>query len=245
MKNILIIGATSAIAQEFARVALRKGDRLFLVARNSKKLQTITQDFQIRHSTKVGSLVADLNDFSRHETIVATAIKEMGGVDIVLVAHGALGDQRAAEKDFALAEQEFKTNFLSVISLLTPVAAYFEKQRSGIIAVISSVAGDRGRQSNFIYGSAKGGLSIYLAGLRNRLFASGVKVLTIKPGFVDTPMTAHLKKGLLFASAHKVATGIYRAIERGKDVVYLPGFWFWIMLVIRLVPERIFKRLKL
>ena len=166
-------------------------------------------------------------------------------MDTVLIAHGTLGNQRAAESDFALAELEYRTNFLSVVSLLTPIAAYLENKHSGTIAVISSVAGDRGRQSNFIYGSAKGALSIYLAGLSNRLFSSGVKVITIKPGFVDTPMTAHLKKSFLFACPNKVAAGIYRAIEKGNDVVYLPYFWGWIMLLIRLLPENVFKRLKL
>lgn len=245
MRKTLIIGATSAIAREFAQLALTKGDRVFLVARNADKLQAIARDFEIRHAVRIFSLAADLNDFSRHEMILTAAAKDLDGLDTVLVAHGTLGDQREAERNYALAEQEYRTNFLSVVSFLTPAASFFEHQRGGTIAVISSVAGDRGRQSNFIYGSAKGALSIYLAGLRNRLYASGVKVITVKPGFVDTPMTAHLKKGPLFASARTVAAGIYQAIERGKDVVYLPGFWFWIMLVIRLVPERIFKRLKL
>jgi short-subunit dehydrogenase len=156
-----------------------------------------------------------------------------------------LGDQRAAELDFKLAELTYKTNLLSVVSMLTPVAAYFAAEKRGTIAVISSVAGDRGRQSNFIYGSAKGGLSLYLEGLRNRLHPSGVRVLTIKPGFVDTPMTAHLRRGALFASPERVATDISRAIERGRSVLYTPAFWFWIMAAIRLTPEVLFKRLKL
>lgn len=245
MRNILIIGATSAIAQEFISLGLAKGDHLFLVARNSDNLRVLVQDFQIRYGERVPFLIADLNDFAGHEMILSAALKELGTVDTVLVAHGTLGNQATAERDFGAAELEYRTNFLSVVSLLTLVAATFEAQRRGTIAVISSVAGDRGRQSNYIYGSAKGALSIYLAGLRNRLFASGVKVVTIKPGFVDTPMTAHLKKGVLFASARKVAAGIYAAIERDKDVVYLPFFWRWIMLIIRLIPERIFKRFKL
>ena len=169
----------------------------------------------------------------------------MGELDTVLIAHGLLGDQRASERDFKLAEQAYKTNFLSVVSMLTPISAYFEVQRRGTIAVISSVAGERGRQSNFIYGSAKAGLSVYLAGLRNRLYPSGVTVLTIKPGFVDTPMTAHLRKTALFASPEKVAREISRAIERRRSVLYSPAIWFWIMAVIRLIPEPVFKRLKL
>jgi short-subunit dehydrogenase len=129
--------------------------------------------------------------------------------------------------------------------MLTPIADFFEKQKHGVITVISSVAGDRGRQSNYIYGSAKAGLSVYLDGLRNRLYSAGVAVVTIKPGFVDTPMTAHLKKGFLFASPEKVARDILRAIEKRKCVVYTPWFWRWIMFVIKSIPETIFRKLKL
>jgi len=245
MNRILIIGATSAIAQAFARLHAPRGDELFLVARNSAKLQVLAADLQVRGVKRVGTMVADANDFERHGPMLDAARRELGDVDTVLIAHGVLGDQRAAERDFKLAEEAYKTNLLSVVSMLTPIAAYFESQRCGTIAVISSVAGDRGRQSNFIYGSAKGGLSLYLAGLRNRLHSSGVTVLTIKPGFVDTPMTAHLRKGALFASPEKVARDISIAIERRKSVLYTPAIWFWIMAVIRLMPETVFKRLKL
>lgn len=245
MSRILIIGATSAIAQAFARLRVPRGDELFLVARDAARLQVLAADLQVRGAKMIGTLAMDANDFERHGRMFEAARRELGDVDIVLVAHGVLGDQKAAERDFGLAEQTYKTNLLSVVSMLTPMAAYFETRRRGLIAVISSVAGERGRQSNFIYGSTKGGLSLYLAGLRNRLHPSGVTVLTIKPGFVDTPMTAHLRKGLLFASPDRVARDISRAIEREKNVLYTPGFWFWIMAVIRLIPESVFKRLKL
>ncbi len=245
MSRILIIGATSAIAQAFARLRVPRGDEMFLVARDPAKLQILAADLQVRGAKKIGMLAADANDFERHGPMLEAAQRALGGMDTVLIAHGVLGDQKAAERDFKLAEQSYKTNFLSVVSILTPISAYFEAQRRGMIAVISSVAGERGRQSNFIYGSAKGGLSLYLAGLRNRLYRSGVTVLTIKPGFVDTPMTAHLRKGRLFASPEKVARDISRAIAEGRDVLYTPAFWFWIMAVIRLIPETVFKRLKL
>ena len=245
MSRVLIIGATSAIAQAFARLRVPRGDELFLVARDAAKLQILVADLQVRGAKKISILAADANDFERHAPMLETARRELEDVDTVLIAHGVLGDQRAAERDFKLAEQAYKTNFLSVVSLLTPIAAYFEARRRGTIAVISSVAGERGRQSNFIYGSAKGGLSLYLAGLRNRLHPSGVTVLTIKPGFVDTPMTAHLPKGPLFASPEKVARDISRAIDKGRDVLYTPAIWFWIMAVVRLIPETVFKRLKL
>jgi decaprenylphospho-beta-D-erythro-pentofuranosid-2-ulose 2-reductase len=245
MSRILIIGATSAIAQAFARLRVTRGDELFLTARNAARLEVLAADLRVRGARRIGILAADANDFARHGPLFETARRELGSVDTVLVAHGLLGDQKAAERDFKLAELAYQTNFLSVVSLLTPIAAYFEAQGRGTIAVISSVAGDRGRLSNFIYGSAKAGLSHYLAGLRNRLHASGVKVLTIKPGYVDTPMTAHLPKSRLFASPEKVAGDISRAIEKGKDVLYTPAIWFWIMAVIRLIPEALFKRLKL
>ena len=154
-------------------------------------------------------------------------------------------NKKTGEQDYAYTEQALRTNFLSVVSLLTPIANQLEKQHYGCIAVISSVAGDRGRQSNYVYGAAKGALTIFLQGLRNRLQAANVCVLTIKPGFVDTPMTADLKKGALWAKPESVAKGIYRAIKRRKNSVYLPWFWWPIMMVIRHIPEPIFKRLKL
>jgi short-subunit dehydrogenase len=137
------------------------------------------------------------------------------------------------------------TNCISVISLLTHLANYFEKQRSGCVAVITSVAGDRGRQSNYVYGAAKGAVNIFLQGMRNRLSKVGVTVLTIKPGLVDTPMTAGLPKNFLFADPAVVGTRIFNAIMRGKEIVYVPWFWRWIMLIIRTIPESVFKRMKL
>jgi short-subunit dehydrogenase len=245
MKKILIIGATSAIAQAFARLCAQKGDRLFLVARNPEKLQILAADLKVRGATVTGVLAADANAFDRHEVILSAATESLKGLDAVLIAHGSLPNQKIAERDFKIAGREYETNFLSVVSMLTPIADFFEKQKHGVIAVISSVAGDRGRQSNYIYGAAKAGLSTYLDGLRNRLHSAGVAVVTIKPGFVDTPMTVHLKKGFLFASPEKVAWDIARAIEKRKCVVYTPWFWRWIMLFIKSIPETIFRKLKL
>ena len=145
MSRILIIGATSAIAQAFARLCVPRGDELFLVARNAAKLQVLAADLQVRGAKKVGTMVADSNDFERHVPMLEAARRELGGVDTALIAHGVLGDQKAAEHDFKLAEQAYQTNLLSVVSMLTPISAYFESQRRGTIAVISSVAGDRGR----------------------------------------------------------------------------------------------------
>ncbi len=244
LRKILIIGATSGIAEETARLFAAKGDSLFLVARNSDKLKAVAADLQVRGATKIDSFVADLNDFDQHKKIIESATKSLEGLDIVLIAHGLLPDQKACEQNYSEAEKTLKINFLSVVSLLTPIANQFEKEKKGIIAVISSVAGDRGRQSNYVYGASKGGLNTFLQGLRNRLAPSGVSVITIQPGFVDTAMTAHLKKGLLFAKSETVARGIYQAIRKKKNVVYLPCFWWGIMFIVRNIPEWLFKRLK-
>ena len=246
MSNILVFGATSAIAQETARLFAAAGDALYLVARNAERLNVVADDLRVRGARQAETEGLDANDTDAHEGLVRRAEEALGGLDTVLVAHGTLGDQAASEADFAAAEAELRTNFLSVVSLLTHVANRFERQRRGRIAVISSVAGDRGRKSNYVYGTAKGALTIFLQGLRNRLHAAGVQVTTIKPGFVDTPMTAHIAdKGPLFATPQQVARGIHRAIEQGRDVVYVPWFWWGIMTVIRAIPETVFKRLSL
>ncbi len=243
MKKVLIFGATSAIAQETAKLFAHDGAELFLAARNEDKLKAVARDLEVRGARKVDFIVCDANDTEKHPEILKSARESLAGLDTVLIAHGTLPDQEACQKDFNLARDEIGTNFLSVVSLLAPIANFFEEQEHGVIAVISSVAGDRGRKSNYVYGAAKGGLSIFLQGLRNRLSNKGVTVTTIKPGFVDSPMTAHLKKGLLFAKTKVVAYGIYRAILKKRDVVYLPCFWRIIMLIIKLVPEKFFKKL--
>ncbi|MFR0689047.1 SDR family oxidoreductase [Enterobacterales bacterium AE_CKDN230030158-1A_HGKHYDSX7] len=245
MKKILIVGATSAIAEATARRFATRGAELFLLARNQERLASLAEGLTACGASAVHSASFDASDFSRHQGALAAALETLGGLDLVLIAHGTLGDQKACEQDAAATLSELNTNALSVISLLTPLANYFEKQGHGSIAVISSVAGDRGRQSNYVYGTAKGALSIFLQGLRNRLFKSGVQVLTIKPGFVDTPMTAAFPKGPLWATPEKVAGDIDKAIARGKDVLYTPGFWCLIMAIIRSIPELIFKRLSL
>lgn len=248
MAKIVIFGATSAIAAACAREWIARGDDLFLVGRNPNKLNAIMSDLAVRKGPDqiVAASRADLNDLSLHEPLVAQARQALGGIDVALIAHGSLPDQKACAASVETTMAEIKTNALSAISLLTLLANAFEREGKGTLAVIGSVAGDRGRQSNYVYGAAKGMLAIYLQGLRNRLAKSGVSVLTIKPGFVDTPMTADLKKGgPLWATPQSVARGIVRAVSRKADVVYLPGFWRAIMLVIRAIPERIFKKLSL
>lgn len=243
--KVAIIGATSAIAHETAKCFARDGAELFLVARNHDKLTAVRDDLRVRGARRVEISVLDLNDLDHHQELFDTALAQFNSLDMLLIAHGMLGNQHESEKSVAQTLQEFTTNCTSVISLLTLSANYFERQGHGCIAVISSVAGDRGRQSNYVYGSAKGAVSIFLQGLRNRLAKAGVSVVTIKPGFVDTPMTASLKKGPLFAQPQHVGSGIYHAMRQEKDVVYLPFFWRPLMFVVKSIPERIFKRLSL
>lgn len=245
MRKILIVGATSAIAEATARRYAQKRAHLYLLARNRERLEGLAADLRVRGASSVDVATFDANDFASHQAALDGAIRAMGGLDMVLIAYGTLGDQKACEQSFERTLAELNTNSISVISLLTYLANHFEQQRRGTIAVISSVAGDRGRQSNYVYGTAKGALTIFLQGLRNRLHKSGVHVLTIKPGFVDTPMTASFKKGPLWASPDAIAAGIERAIEKRRDIAYLPGWWAPIMLGIRTVPERIFRRLSL
>lgn len=245
MKRILIIGATSAIAEAAARLWAHDGNHLYLLARNEERLNVIAADLTVRGAQSVYSAVLDVNDFARHQSAIGQAITTLEGIDLVLIAHGSLSNQKACETDFALALEELKTNAISVISLLTILANHFEAQKHGTIAVISSVAGDRGRQSNYIYGTAKGAVSIFLQGLRQRLAKSSVHVLTVKPGFVDTPMTKDFKKGILWASDRSVAKSIYLACASGREEIYAPRFWKAIMWTITAIPEKIFKRLSL
>ncbi len=245
MKKALIIGATSAIAQALADQLAKGGASLFLAGRSAVKLELIARDLKVRHKADVETAAIDFDDFDQHAPLIDRAAGSLGGLDLAIICHGSLPDQKACERDYRLSEAEFRTNCLSAISFLGHLANRFEEQGAGCLVAISSVAGDRGRQSNYVYGAAKAGLSAYLGGLRNRLYSKGVRVVTVKPGFVDTPMTAHLKKGLLMASPESVARDILRAAENGNGELYTPWFWRWIMLVIKLIPERVFVRLKL
>ena len=248
IRRTVIFGATSAIAQATARQLVAKGASLYCVGRNQAKLDAMLADLRVRAAEGqfVGGEQADINELSRHASLLASAEKALGGIDAVLVAQGSLPDQKACESSPDLVLQEMYTNALSAISILSLAANKLEAQSAGVLAAISSVAGDRGRQSNYVYGAAKGMLTIYMQGLRNRLFKANVAVVTIKPGFVDTPMTVSFdKKGPLWASPETIARGIVRAMEEGKAEVYLPGFWRYIMFVIRHIPARIFNRMSL
>lgn len=242
--RILIFGAASAIAREVARRYAARGARLFLVARNPGHLQELVADLQVRGALTVDVAAADLTHRERHGELVDTAFTTLGGIDVGLICHGSLPDQAACEQDPAKTLHEIEVNGVSVVSLLSHLAPRMATQRGGILAAITSVAGDRGRQSNYVYGSAKALVSTYLEGLRGRLLRDGVHVVDIRPGFVDTPMTAAFKKGALWASPGQVAEIIVNAIDRKKHTVYAPFFWRFIMLVVKAVPAPVFKYLK-
>jgi decaprenylphospho-beta-D-erythro-pentofuranosid-2-ulose 2-reductase len=241
--NILALGATSAIAEATLRLFAVRGARFFLVARNPDKLNAVASDLLTRGAASVATHVMDLDDTPAHPAMLADAAENLGTIELALLAHGILGDQQEAEASYSATETVLGTNFMAPVSLITWLANYFEASHQGTLAVISSVAGDRGRKSNYVYGASKGALNIFLDGVRNRIDRSGVHVLTIKPGFVATPMTAHLPQNALFATPAKVADGIFKAVKQRKDVVYVPAFWALIMLILRTIPRRIFKKL--
>lgn len=243
MARVLIVGATSAIAIATARLYAARGDELVVAARDSQRLVQVAADLQARGASAVTQLEFSVTADTDYASFAEQAWGQ--GLDVVLVAHGELSAQLECQDDIAATRQQLEINGLSTIYLLTALAPRFSAQAAGSIVVISSVAGDRGRQSNYVYGTAKAAVTVFCQGLRNRLAGSGVAVITVKPGFVDTPMTAHLPKGLLWAQPEAIAAGIFKAQQRGSEVVYLPGFWRLIMLVIKLIPERLFKRLSL
>jgi decaprenylphospho-beta-D-erythro-pentofuranosid-2-ulose 2-reductase len=246
MKRILIIGATSAIATACARLWAAKGYEFFLVARQAEKLQQTADDLLARGAGKVTVEQMDATDYAAHPAMLERCLISLQQIDIALIAHGTLPDQRACELDVNVALQEFANNGTSVIALLTLLANQFEQQRCGTLAVISSVAGDRGRPSNYLYGTAKAAVSTFCEGLHARLFKVGVHVLTIKPGFVATPMTQGLAlPELLLAQPEQVATDILRAIDKQTSVRYTPWFWWGIMQIIKAIPANVFKRLSL
>lgn len=243
--NVLVVGATSAIAEATARLLAMRGDSLYLTGRRETLLAACAEDHRLRGAKHVAFEPLDVLDRNSHEPMIARAEATLGPLDCVLVAHGTLPDQEACMADPEMAVREIEVNATATAALLLRLATRFERRGSGVIAVITSVAGVRGRASNFVYGSAKALVSTLLAGLRHRLHSRGVAVVDIRPGFVDTPMTAAFPKGPLWASPDRVARDIVAAIDRKAGVVYTPWFWRWIMLVIRHVPEFIFVKTKL
>jgi len=224
--NIAILGATSAIAQETARLFTAEGASFFLVARDAAKCAIVAADLRARGAVAVDTFIADLGDFATHIAIANAAPQSL---DVVLIAHGSLPDQRAIDDNPAAQVAAFELNATSFISLATHFAP-----RTKTLAIIGSVAGDRGRGTNYVYGAAKAALHTYCEGLRSR----GVNVVLIKPGWIDTPMTSHMRKNPLFATAPTAGRLIHDAIVANRAVVYVPWFWRWISLIVRLLPAR-------
>jgi len=245
-KTVLILGAGSTIARAIANEFGRRGFDLLLAGRDAIELETLAADLRVRHGVRVRGLHFDAVAFDTHPAFVEESRKAsedtLAGA---VVCFGYLGDQSLAERDRAEAQRILDTNLLGAVSILGPLADHFERRRSGFLCALSSVAGDRGRQSNYYYGSAKAGLNVLLQGLRNRLSRSGVQVTTIKPGFVDTAMTFGRAGMFLVASPEAVGRKIVNAILRGESECYVPGVWRLIMFIVRSVPESVFKRMRL
>jgi len=244
-KSVLILGATSAISRSTAEAFAARGYSLYLAGRDVRELERLASDLKIRCRAEVHWGAFEAEDYDSHAGFIEQVKDEMGGLEGVLLAFGYLGEQRLSACDLAERVAVIARNLTGAINLLEPLAAYFEHRKTGFIIGISSVAGDRGRRSNYIYGSAKGGFSIYLQGLRHRLFRAGVRVMTVKAGFVDTAMTYGMPGLFFVARPAYVGEQIVRALEKGRDVAYIPWFWRYLMLVLKLIPESIFKRLKL
>jgi len=243
---ILITGASSGIGRAIADRAAAEGRDLILAGRDVQELEASAADLRIRCKVEVLVEAFEAMDFESHAAFFERcAGLSADGLAGVIICHGYLAPQAQAQGDAALARRIIDTNYTSVVSLLDLMGNYFEQRKAGFICAISSVAGDRGRQSNYLYGSAKAGLTTYLQGLRNRLAGVNVPVITIKPGFVDTPMIYGMSGMFLVASPDSVARDTLRAIRRGSSTIYTPWFWRFIMLIIRSIPEPIFKRMKL
>lgn len=243
--HILIIGATSAIAEATARLWAQERAHLYLTGRNPAKMQIIAADLATR-GAHVTSATLDANDLPSHALALEAAFTALGRIDAVLIAHGDLPDQKQCESSTARALSALQTNAISAVSLLTEIANRMQAQGSGVIAIIGSVAGDRGRKSNYVYGSCKALVATFTEGLAGRLRPHGVAVVTIKPGFVDTPMTAQFKKGALWARPDQIARLIHARIARARSgTFYAPRFWGLIMLVIRFLPAQVLYRLNI
>lgn len=243
MQEVLIIGATGDVAKAVAQKYAEKGTNLILAARNKSLSDAISSDLNIRYNVSCKSFALDILNYGSHQPF----LDELGTLpQTTIVFTGYLGDHDKALNEWGETEKILHTNFTGNVSLINKIANIYEKQQAGTIAVFSSVAGERGRQSNYIYGSAKAAMTAYLSGLRNRLHKSKVHVLTVKPGFMDTKMTEGLDlPKILTAQPEKAAKATIKAIEKGKDTVYILWMWKYIMLIIKLIPEGIFKKMKL
>jgi decaprenylphospho-beta-D-erythro-pentofuranosid-2-ulose 2-reductase len=242
MNRVLILGATSPIARALALRFAFDGARVYLAARNAEEARRVAEDVSVRAGVPALSGTFDASDFASHEEFIRDAATKLGGLDGVVVCFGTLGDEDVAQTDPGEALATIHQNFTGAVSLITLAARHLEQQRSGFIIVIGSVAGERGRKKNYVYGSAKGALATFAQGLRGRLAACDVHVMTVKLGTVDTRMTWGRDGALLTIAPNKAADLIYAAYRKRAEVVYVPWFWRFIMGTIRLIPERRFKR---
>ncbi|WP_141733108.1 SDR family NAD(P)-dependent oxidoreductase [Oligoflexus tunisiensis] len=241
---IAIFGASSGMAFAVAQIYAQRRARLFLLARDKQKLNDMERDLKSRGATEVQSLVADLSSAGGARAATELLMQRVNHLDVVLIASGLLGDTEGLLNNSQACEYLFDVNVQAPIAISNAILPLLLQQKTGVLGIFSSVAGDRGRASNFIYGASKAALTAYASGLRARLATSGVHVLTIKPGIVATAMTAHLPRGPLTAEPRTVAKRIVKGIDRRVDTLYVPGFWRWVMVVITHLPEFIFKRLR-
>jgi len=243
MNTVLILGATSDIAQSLAKILAQNNYNLILAGRSLKKLETIQKDLSIRFNNSVCIKEFNALKFESHHSFFEE-LKEKP--DITICVFGFLGDQEKAQFNWNECKRILETNYTGAVSILNIFANYYEQKKEGIIVGISSVAGERGRKSNYYYGSSKAGLTAYLSGLRNRLHSYGVRVITVKPGYVNTSMTEKMDiPKLLTAQPETVANAVFKGMRKGKDVIYVLSVWRLIMLIIRNIPEKIFKKLNL
>lgn len=245
-KRVLILGATSAIAEHWARGRAESGDHLLLVGRSKDKLDPIATDLTARGAKSVDVFVTDLADLEDQDRRFGKMVEALGGLDLVLLAYGELGDQERGQAEACFLRRILVNNFTSAAIWAELAAGELERRGKGSLVVLSSVAGDRGRRIGYSYGAAKGGLTRYVEGLAHRFAGSKVHVLCVKPGPVDTPMTAHMQKGgPLWSTPEKVAADIEAAIAKRKVVIYTPWFWWGIMMIIRHLPRVIFNKLNI
>ncbi|HET9183508.1 MAG TPA: SDR family NAD(P)-dependent oxidoreductase [Candidatus Angelobacter sp.] len=243
MRKLIVLGACSSIAQEVEKIAAHAGKEMLLVARSEERLARLRQDLLVRGASVVLTFAMDFDDLTTHEELLKFAERNFPDFDAVLLAFGSMLNQSESEVSADLTVRQLHTDFISAAALLTRIGNYFAACKQGVIGVITSVAGDRSRRANYVYGTAKAALTFFVAGLRTRLRSAGVAVITFKPGPVATKMTAHLQQGILFSEPQRVAQDIYYALERAPSkVLYSPWYWRYIMAIVRVVPESLLNR---
>jgi decaprenylphospho-beta-D-erythro-pentofuranosid-2-ulose 2-reductase len=241
MKYILIIGAGSDIARPLAYMYAKAGYGIYLASRNIEKLNRDANDIALRFSIESKAFKFDVTETSTHQEFYNLLPSKPFGV---ICLAGILGDQKKSEDDFVEAKNVIEANYSGLVSILHIIAADLEQRKEGFVVGVSSVAGEKGRKSNYVYASAKAGFTTFLSGLRNRLFTSHVQVLTVHPGFIRTKMIAERETpGIITASPEEVAKDIFTAQQSGKDFIYSKWFWRFIMLAFKLIPESMIKKL--